>query len=182
MPLVIAMAGTREKPLAFDFLCLSKILATDLKNDGQALVEFTLIFLLLLVVAWIPVDFGLAFYTGQLAQNASREGARIAAADPNLTALTGSCTLPCSEPAGSPLQEAAERLSSALLPGGTITLTYPQSGSTCTQLLRLTVQGTYNYFFYQLLNFFGLSVNSSVAITRFTDMRWEHQVGCPPSA
>ena len=47
-------------------------------NRGQALVEFTLVFLLLLVVAWIPADFGLAFFTGQLAQNAAREGARIA--------------------------------------------------------------------------------------------------------
>src|SRR5438132_8205489 len=45
---------------------------------GQALVEFVLVFLLFLVVAWIPTDFGLAFYTGQLAMNASREGARIA--------------------------------------------------------------------------------------------------------
>jgi Flp pilus assembly protein TadG len=38
------------------------------QNSGQALVEFTLTFVLLLVVAWIPADFGLAFYTGQLAQ------------------------------------------------------------------------------------------------------------------
>lgn len=53
-------------------------------SKGQALVEFTLVFILFLVVAWIPADFGLAFYTGQLAQNASREGARIAAADRNL--------------------------------------------------------------------------------------------------
>src|SRR5947207_15271412 len=52
---------------------------------GQALVEFVLVFLLFLVVAWIPTDFGLAFYTGQLALNASREGARIAAADANPT-------------------------------------------------------------------------------------------------
>ena len=35
-------------------------------SSGQAVVEFTLTFLLLLVVAWIPADFGLAFYTGNL--------------------------------------------------------------------------------------------------------------------
>src|SRR5215475_10006207 len=64
--------------------------------SGQAVVEFTLTFLLFLVIAWIPADFGLAFYTGQLAQNASREAARIAAADPNLTTATGSCNMPCS--------------------------------------------------------------------------------------
>ena len=51
------------------------------RSSGQALVEFTFTFLILLIVAWIPADFGLAFYSGQLAQNAAREGARIAAAD-----------------------------------------------------------------------------------------------------
>ena len=40
--------------------------------SGQALVEFTFTFLILLIVAWIPADFGLAFYSGQLAQNAAR--------------------------------------------------------------------------------------------------------------
>lgn len=60
------------------------VLGKSNRPAGQALVEFTLVFLLFLVVAWIPADFGLAFYTGQLAQNASREGARIAAADRNL--------------------------------------------------------------------------------------------------
>src|ERR671919_766283 len=66
-----------------------------LNNKGQALVEFTLIFILLLIVAWIPADFGLAFYTSQLAQNASREGARIAAATPTLPAMPINCTMPC---------------------------------------------------------------------------------------
>src|SRR5678815_5160922 len=60
------------------------------RSSGQAVVEFTLVFLLFVIIAWIPADFGLAFYTGQQAQNASREGARIAAADPTL----GSGTLP----------------------------------------------------------------------------------------
>ena len=58
-----------------------------LRSSGQAAVEFTLTFLILLIVAWIPADFGLAFYTGQLAQNAAREGARIAAADPTLLGI-----------------------------------------------------------------------------------------------
>ncbi len=61
--------------------CLRPSLLTGLDScAGQGVVEFTLVFLLLLVVAWIPADFGLAFYTGQLALNASREGARVAAA------------------------------------------------------------------------------------------------------
>lgn len=67
-------------------------------SSGQAVVEFTLVFLLLLVITWIPADFGLAFFTGQLAQKASREAARIAAADPNL--VNGSCSMPCSSAPG----------------------------------------------------------------------------------
>ena len=63
-------------------------------SRGQAAVEFTLTFLLLLVVAWIPADFGLAFYSSQLAHNAAREGARIAAADLTLASGTTTCTLP----------------------------------------------------------------------------------------
>jgi hypothetical protein len=148
-------------------------------ESGQALVEFTLVFILFLVVAWIPADFGLAFFTGQLAQNASREGARIAAADPNLPTLTGSCNLPCSKPTGSPLQETAERLSSALLPGAKITLTYPiPGGVACNQHLRVDIDGNYNFFFYQILNFMGASVDPSTPIQRTTEMRWEHQKTC----
>jgi Flp pilus assembly protein TadG len=146
---------------------------------GQAIVEFTLVFLLLLVIAWIPTDFGLAFYTGQLALNASREGARIAAADVNPT--SGTCNLPCAgAPAGSVLNETAKRLSSALLPNATITVTFPVAGGTaCNQQVRVRVDGSYNYFFYQLLNMFGASsVPNAVNIVRQTDMRWEHQKAC----
>ena len=76
-------------------------------------------FLLFLVIAWIPADFGLAFFTAQLAQNASREAARIAAADPNVA--SGSCNMPCSSaPGGTALKAAADRMSPTLLPGALI--------------------------------------------------------------
>ena len=87
---------------------------------GQAVVEFTLIFVLLLVIAWIPADFGLAFFSSQLAANASREGARIGAADPSYSTQVGNCTLPAcfSLADGTILKETANRLSSALLTRG----------------------------------------------------------------
>src|SRR5262247_3231127 len=135
------------------------------RSSGQALVEFTLGFLLFLVIAWIPADFGLAFYTGQLAQNAVREGARIAAADPTLPTQLGAgtsinCTMPCSgQAAGSILAETAERMSSALLPGATVSVTFPVGGgASCNQQLRVQIAGTYNFFFYRLLNLFGVPV------------------------
>jgi len=146
--------------------------------SGQAVVEFTLTFLLLLIIAWIPADFGLAFYTGQLALNASREGARIAVADPTLASGTTSCTMPsCS---GNIFQETAGRISSALLPGATITLTLDDdTGTNCNRMVTVTVSGTYNFFFYQLLHWIGISGNlENTPITRQTRMKWEHQAGC----
>jgi len=151
------------------------------RSSGQALVEFTLGFLLLLIIAWIPADFGLAFYTGQLALNATREGARIAAADLTLVSGTTSCTMPsCS---GNIFQETASRISSALLPGATITLTLdPDTGTNCNRMVTVAVAGTYHFFFYQLLHWMGISGNlETTPITRQTSMRYEHQTGCMSS-
>lgn len=154
-------------------------LSVVLPNKGQALVEFVLVFILLIAVAWIPADFGLAFYTGHLALNATREGARIGSADPNYSGQVGTCSLPgCySQTDGTILKETAKRLSSALLPGATITVV-ALSGATCKQNVEVQVDGTYNYFFYRVLRFFGASIPPSVAITRSTQMRWEWQNPC----
>ena len=168
---------------------LRRIVLTSLtRSAGQAVVEFTLVFLLFLVIAWIPADFGLAFYTAQLAQNASRDGARIAAADPKLgsgtppgTTWTATCTMPsCS---GNILSETAARVSSALLPGALITVTLDPDAvlpatPKCDRNVTVTVAGTYNYFFYQLLRAFGDTVPDTLNIVRSTSMRWEHQFGC----
>src|SRR5262249_11607381 len=118
-------------------------------SSGQAVVEFSLTFLLFLVIAWIPADFVLAFYTGQLAQNA----ARIAAADPNLTTATGSCNMPCSSAsAGTALKAAADRMSQALLPGALISVTLePAIGTNCNRLAEVSISGNYSLFFYRLL-------------------------------
>jgi Flp pilus assembly protein TadG len=149
-------------------------------SSGQAVVEFTLVFLLFLIIAWIPADFGLAFYTGQLAQNASREAARIAAADPNLPSSTGSCNMPCSSaPGETALKAAADRMSRVLLPGALISVTLePANGTNCNRLVEVTVAGEYNYFFYQLLEAMGHTIPDTLNIVRSTSMRWEHQPGC----
>jgi Flp pilus assembly protein TadG len=144
---------------------------------GQALVEFTLVFILIVVVAWIPADFGLAFYTGQIAQNASREGARIGAADPALA--SGSCSIPaCYLSSNSVLQATAKRLPAALLGPATVQVTYPAAGSAgCQQLVVVSVSGQYPSFFYRVLRWFGINV-SIPTISRSTSMRSEHQSTC----
>jgi len=148
------------------------------RSSGQAVVELTLTFLILLIVAWIPADFGLAFYTGQLAQNAAREGARIAAADSTLVSGTTNCVMPSCT--GNIFKETAARLSSALLPAATIAVNLdPDTATNCNRMVTVTVSGTYNFFFYQLLRWFGVSGNlDNTPITRQTRMRWEAQSGC----
>lgn len=181
------IAGTDKPNVAVD--CLHSLQAQNGRpTKGQALVEFTLIFMLLLVVAWIPADFGLAFYTSQLALNASREGARIGASDPNVAGQIGSCTLPTCSPYadGTALKETAKRVSSALMPGATIQLCWVDAtgacaaagASTCNQQLAVTVTGAYNYSFYRFLRFFGVNVPPTLQIVRSTQMRWEHQNPC----
>jgi Flp pilus assembly protein TadG len=150
------------------------------------MVEFSLTFVLLLVIAWIPADFGLAFFTGQQVQNAAREGARIAAVDPTLAIqLGGSTTLSCAAPCTSAvnvLQVTAARLSNVLIRTTNVTVTYPASGiGTCNQMLTMQVQGTYNYFFYQMLHLLGITDDlNTVTINRTTSMRYEHQTPCDP--
>jgi Flp pilus assembly protein TadG len=175
--------------MSLDLHSLRRIVLTRLtRSTGQAVVEFTLVFLIFLIIAWIPADFGLAFYTGQLAQNASREGARIAAADPKLGSgtlpgmpWTATCTMPsCS---GTILSETAARISSALLPGATINVelqadNVPPIPPRCDRNVTVTVSGNYNYFFYRLLGWLGITVPNTLNIVRETRMRWEHQFGC----
>ena len=155
-----------------------RIFVSRAEKKGQALVEFTLIFILLIIVAWIPADFGLAFYTGQIAQNAVREGARIAAADPTLAATNTSCGPPLSScfGFGNIFNETAVRLPSALMGSTTqIAVVNPAPGSTaCNQLVRVSVSGQYPFFFYKVLRFMGIDVTIPT-IRRESIMRWEHK-------
>ena len=140
-------------------------------QSGQTIVEFSLVFVLLVVVAWIPADFGLAFYTGQIALNASREGARIAAAERNLT--SDSCIMPCAGATGV-VKATADRMSSALLPGANISVNL-QGGTSCDRTVTVAINGQYRYFFYNLLQLMGFNVINPVRVVRSTSMRWEHQ-------
>src|SRR5512145_12731 len=119
-PLQTAKSAKSYKSIPLN---LSQPFALCTSSRGQTLVEFSLIFVLFLVIVWIPVDFGLAFYSSQLAQNAAREGARIASADPTLTAINSTCAMPACYSFGNLFNETATRVPPALLTGTTITIT-----------------------------------------------------------
>ena len=147
--------------------------------SGQSAVEFTLVFLLLLVIAWIPADFGLAFYTGQLALNASREGARVAAVTIPFDAADAA-TQTCKRLPSALLSDPGAGFGASCSPYGSNArvAVVPPAGTGCNKQLTVTVTGDYNYFFYRLLRFFGADVPATVQITRSTQMRWEHQNTC----
>lgn len=144
------------------------------------MVEFTLCFVLAIVIMWIPANFGLAFYTSQAMQNAAREGARLAAATKNLQAQLGvdtnvSCDVPCDSSNPEVLQATSKRARLSLISTPRVIMRL-DGGASCDRLVTVTVTGTYGFSFYQLLRMVrGGSAKDSVAITRQASARWEHQ-------
>ena len=156
-------------------------LCSSLTSKGQALVEFTLVFVLLLLVSWVPAEFGLAFYTSQIAQNAVREGARLAAADINPAASAGWCDIPTCYSGANILKETSLRLPAALMSNIRVTLTVDAPSDTnCNEMVTVSATGQFHFFFYQILHLFGANVPDTRTINTSARMRWEHQEACKP--
>ena len=154
----------------FSFSALRK-----LHDQGQAVVEFTLIFILLIALSWIPAEFGLAFYTGQMALNASREGARLAAASTTLdTAEITTAT--CKRLSSAILRDASPNCS----PYSNAKVTVTQDTTIAGCPITVTVQGNYYFRFFQLLRLLTTfkAIPDSVNITRTTTMQSEWVTEC----
>ena len=148
-------------------------------SRGQAIVEFALIFPFLFVLVGGTVDWGLGLLVSHLAQNAAREGARIASTMLNPGKCV--CTIPgCySETPGSVLKETANRIPNVgLFSGFTINNLGVRDpvGNSCIGLngnaacqceVELRVTGTYNFSFIRLLGF------TDITISRAHKVRWE---------
>lgn len=124
-------------------------------NRGQAVVEFALVFPLFILIFIGIVEFGLFFWTAHVIQNAGREGARQAVVLTNLEENDS---------------RVADRVNlvlpvSGLLSSVSITNTVPDC--TAEGQVTVTVTGTYNFVF---LNVIGLS---TLDINIPTTMRYE---------
>jgi hypothetical protein len=155
-------------------------------HRGQAFVEFALILPFLLVIVGGIVDWGLAFFVGQVIENASREGARAGAVippddgDPPVDA--GPVTFPGCESDSSPMIAAAcsSLPDVGLFNGFTVEAAYDDNGGPPNEKVTVTVSGRYNWFLLQIvgaaLPLVGSnSLGSGVDISRSTTMRWEWQ-------
>lgn len=163
------------------------------RQKGQAITEFALILPFLLLLIGGIVDFGLAFFIGQIVQNAAREGARVGATirpDARTTTFpsteTTSCQVDtsCGETDSTVLRAAKGAFpSSNLFNGFTITSTFSAASSATASdaAVQVVVQGTYNWFLIgPLLNSTlplvgGHPFGSNVSLSRAATMRWEWQ-------
>ena len=150
---------------------MTSIMTQRAGERGQSIVEVSLITPLLLVALYIPADFGVAFFMGNLTQVAAREGARIG------SGLTKSGTAPdlifSSTQANTVKTEVFSRLP-AFLTNKTVTVTF-YTGTACMEFVEVTAQGNYNFFLYQLMRWFGATVPNSVTISRTTQIRYTYQ-------
>jgi hypothetical protein len=143
------------------------------KQTGQSIVELTLITPLLLIALYIPADFGIAFLTAHLTQNAVREGARIGS---GLT--SGDPDKPIDTGEGKTIKDAVlarlpQRLSS---PNVYVKFYFKDEAAPCMQVVEVTASGDYEYGLYHLMGLIGVTLPSSSApISRTTQMRYNHQ-------
>ena len=142
------------------------------KQKGQSVVEMALITPLVLVALYIPADFGMAFLTAHLLQNAVREGARIGS---GLT--SGDPDNPISGSQGTTIKDAVlarlpERLSSSSV---NVKFYFSGEAATCMQVVEVTATGTYDYGLYHLMGLIGVTIPPSAPISRTTQMRYNYQ-------
>lgn len=138
---------------------------------GQSIVEISLITPLLLIALYVPVDFGVSFFMGNLIQTAAREGARIG------SGLQKSGNVPnlffSPAEANTVKTEVISRLP-AYMTNKTITVTF-YTGTACMEFVEVTAQGQYKFFMYQLMRLFGGDAPNSITISRTTQMHYKYQ-------
>jgi TadE-like protein len=142
------------------------------KQKGQSVVEMALMTPLVLIALYIPADFGIAFLTAHLVQNAVREGARIGS---GLT--SGDPNKPIDGGQGTTIKDAVfarlpQRLSS---PSVNVKFYFASEAATCMQVVEVTTTGTYDFGLYRLMGLIGVTVPPSEPISRTTQMRYNYQ-------
>jgi len=152
------------------------------KCKGQSIVEISLMAPLLMVALYIPADFGIAFLTAHLTQNAVREGARIGSHFPKCSLSSAPCIANVSNqtcPSTDSVVQAVCSKLPARLQNAQISVTL-NTATPCMASVSVQATGQYSYFLYQVIRLLGLSAPNDVSISRATAMRYELQPIAPP--
>ena len=149
------------------------------KDRGQSLVEITLITPLLLGALMVAVDFGIAFYMGNLIAVAAREGARIG------SQLEKSNRLDAADPdfAGADATAISNKIQNMIpryLTGRQVVVTFYEDDAgvgppACSESVQVQVNGNYTFTLYRLMNLLGANVSPSTTLTRATRVRYTYQ-------
>lgn len=134
-------------------------------SEGQSIIELTLLLPIILVALYVPADFGVAFYTAHLVQNATREAARIGASMNPFNQTTVE-------------NEVTKRLPTGRFSVSSVTANLNgNETSTCMRRVLISVSGSYNLFWYRLVNLVVPSAisDTTIPITRATAMRYDSQ-------
>ena len=143
----------------------NKFLARLLNRRGQSIVEITLITPIVLIALYIPADFGIAFFTAHLTQNAVREAARI-----------GSSKDPFNTAASTAIKNDALSRMPARLTSKTVTVNYyADDPADCARFVEVIGQGNYDFFLYQIMRLLGATVPDTSQIIRTVRMRYLNQ-------
>jgi hypothetical protein len=123
---------------------------------------------ILLIMLYIPADFGIAFFMGNLTANAAREGARIG------SGLGKSSGTDYSANEAVTVKNAVFAQMPAWLTNKSVNVRFYE-GTACMEFIEVTAQGDYNFFFYRIMNLFGGNIQNPVTISRTTQMRYNYQ-------
>ena len=138
-------------------------------ESGAELIEFALVFPLLLLVFLGIIDFGLLFQKYEVVTNAAREGARVAVL-PNVAAGAPEARvrqylqlgqLPQAASAGVTLTAGSVDIGGAAAPTSVVTVTYPFNFVVLQPIARLVVSGS--------------NLGAAVTLTARSEMRNEQQ-------
>jgi Flp pilus assembly protein TadG len=141
------------------------------RQRGQSIVEISLITPLLLIALYIPADFGIAFFMGNMTQNAAREGARVGS---GLSKSGKAPDLVFTSTHGDTVKKAVFDRMPDYLTKKTVTVKF-YTGTACMEFIEVAAQGDYSFFLYKLMGLFGPTVPDSVTISRTTQMRYNYQ-------
>ena len=113
----------------------------------------------------------MGFLTAHLVQNAVREGARIGS-----VLTSGDPSKPIDSGQGITIKDAVFARLPQRLSGPSVNVKfYFGGGLNCMQVVEVTTTGNYDFGLYHLMELIGVSVPSSIPITRTTQTRYNYQ-------
>jgi Flp pilus assembly protein TadG len=137
---------------------------------GQAIIEFTLMLPVIIIVIAGLTDFGLAFYLGTETQNAVREGARLAAR--GVASGTVQQVVIDRIPAVSQFAITKSNITVVGPTDSSVTCTDSSGGSVTQQMISVQASGTYRFAFLKYIGF------DTIGISRTGIMRYESNSLC----